>query len=327
MLALHPTSCDKTLREIVLCLLKTAFVPRKCHLIKQGDANQSHLTLRKAGQVKLIPGALPRQFVHRAQICRAEPTKTATTKNLGKRCQLPVTNTQEQTISHKHCWWPLHVERDRWRKYPYILYLGDLQRIHNFKAFFSCTHCSLTGLSTHISVKLQLVLIHSNQVTALVWEHCALHMLHAQIFSLLFRPLPSLLKALQSHLLCAAPLMAPAGGNPPGCWVCSTVYTLCCWIDQSRGWVDSLGSLVMAGEHITNRLPNHRGNEGIAEHMGTKANSWTQRRTAILTWGIVLWKIYRVEQKRKVGAIVFKSTGFTGEYGLYIQIRKWMLLN
>lgn len=327
MLALHPKPCNKTLREIVLCLLKTAFVPRKCHLIKQGDANQSHLTLRKAGQVKLIPGALPRQFVHRAQICRAEPTKTATTKNPGKCCQLPVTNSQGQTISHKHCWWPLDVERDRLRKYPYILYLGDLQRIHNFKAFFSCTHCSLTGLSTHISVKLQLVLIHSNQVTALVWEHCALHMLHAQIFSLLFRPLPSLLKALQSHLLCAAPLMAPAGGNPPGCWVCSTVYTLCCWIDQSRGWVDSLGSLVMAGEHITNRLPNHRGNEGIAEHMGTKANSWTQRRTAILTWGIVLWKIYRVKQKRKVGAIVFKSTRFTGEYGLYIQIRKWMLLN
>lgn len=60
-------------REIALCLLKTAFVPRKCHIIKQGDTDQSHLTLWKAGQVKLIPGALPRQFVHGAQICQAEP--------------------------------------------------------------------------------------------------------------------------------------------------------------------------------------------------------------------------------------------------------------
>lgn len=54
----NPKSCDKMPREIVLCLLKAAIVPRKCPLIKQGDTDQSHFTLRKAGQVKLVPGAV-----------------------------------------------------------------------------------------------------------------------------------------------------------------------------------------------------------------------------------------------------------------------------
>ncbi len=123
------------------------------------------------------------------------------------------------------------------------LYHRDSQINHNVEPPFHAS-VAVWQFYTHISVKLQPALMHSNQVTTPVWDHHALHMPHAQIFSLLLRPLPPLLYALQSHLLCAAPLMAPAGGNPPGCWVCTTVYTCCCWIDQSTGlsWLAGSGS-------------------------------------------------------------------------------------
>lgn len=60
-------------------------------------------------------------------------------------------------------------------------------------------------------------LIYSVQETTPGFEHQALHMLHTLILSLLLHLLPSPAAGYTRHLICAAPLMAQAGGNLPGC--------------------------------------------------------------------------------------------------------------
>lgn len=97
-----PKSCDKTPREIVLCLLKTAFVPRKCHLIKQEDTDQSHLTLWKASQVKLTPGAPP-QAVCSWGADLPGWAKKLQTGNQEDCCQLPVSVSRDPRMRRDTC--------------------------------------------------------------------------------------------------------------------------------------------------------------------------------------------------------------------------------
>lgn len=137
-----------------------------------------------------------------------------------------------------------------------------------------------------ISVRLHAVLTYSNQVTSSGREHTMLcTCLTLTFFSFFFfpsllRPLPPLLEALQSRLLCAAPLMALAGGNLLSCWVCTTVHRhRCCRIVQSAGvscWLTGLGG---DGRGTQNKLPAkwwRAGRAGNTENKEGMSNSWTQ---------------------------------------------------
>lgn len=93
---------------------KLKFVPRKCHLIKQGETDESHVTLRRAGQIKQIPGALLWQFVCGARIWQTEPKSKQT--HIGveeKPRQVPATVLQQQTI--------LETQGEKWRENTFFV--------------------------------------------------------------------------------------------------------------------------------------------------------------------------------------------------------------
>lgn len=151
-------------REIVPLFAKTKFVPRKCHLIKRGDTDESHVTLWKAGQCKLIPGALLWQFVYGAQIWQTAPKAKTNKQTWASRKTLPNTC---------HCF--TGANNIRGNIHLFILCLRGSN--HNDKTSFSCKQsCKLAACADNQPLQPQ------NRST------CFMHRV-----SLLFCPLPPLL--------------------------------------------------------------------------------------------------------------------------------------
>lgn len=124
--------------------------------------------------------------------------KTKQNRYSETRCQLPVTILRKQTIQTLKMtsrYGLIQIQAD---SFPLssvsmnVFIWGIHSQIIVLKPPLPASK-NMFDSYTHISVKLQPVLMYSNQVTTPVWEHHALHMLQAQIFSLLFRPLPPLL--------------------------------------------------------------------------------------------------------------------------------------
>lgn len=91
---------------------------------------------------------------------------------------------------------------------------------------------------------------------------------------------------LYPHLICAAPLMAQAGGNLPGCWVCSTIYRQrCrCWTDSNIDVShhpeknDAVGAQTLAAKQQGRRVKQ----EGYIKQLDTAESQSTERKKQLL---------------------------------------------
>lgn len=143
----------------------------------------------------------------------------------------------------------------------YECFISGIQRI---KPLLPANPKSDRQLHTcSISVKLKLVLIYSNQVTTPLWE-CSWSML-CTCFTLWYflscfaHILPCC--KLCNHISCVLLLWWHQQVETHRDAECALQYTHThtAGLIRTQGWVDLLGWVLMAGERITNCLPNHRG--------------------------------------------------------------------